>query len=313
MKLLFKNAYNDYLLYVNVKQKNQSKRTIEDVFKNHILPYWKNYNIYDITESDYINWQNIILSKNYKYTYLKKIHYSMSAIFEYLIKFKNLEKNIAKEVGCFKKSLETKIEHNYYNRKEFKKFIKNVDNEIYKIFFLFMFYTGTRPGEAMALKFSNINNNKISINKSIEEHIDKYTKKRIIGTTKNIYSNRIINIDRKLKNDILYLKKYYIKKYNNKNYDYFIFGGIKPLAPTSIRRNIKKASLKAGVKYIKIHEFRHSHASLLYKSGIPIIEISKRLGHNNITTTVNTYIHTDNKQEKRVIKTLTLIRLFQTF
>ena len=49
------------------------------------------------------------------------------------------------------------------NVKHSEKFIKYVDNNIYKQFFNLMFFTGTRPGEAMALKFSDLHNNYISI------------------------------------------------------------------------------------------------------------------------------------------------------
>ena len=48
---------------------------------------------------------------------------------------------------------------------------------------------------------------------------------------------------------------------------------------------------RSGVKKIRIHDFRHSHASLLMNMRVPIKEISERLGHENIETTLNTYAH----------------------
>ena len=101
-----------------------------------------------------------------------------------------------------------------------------------------MFFTGTRPGEAMALKFSDLNNRTISINKTISEH--SINGKRIIDTPKNMSSIREIYLDKKLCKELLKLKKEYEKENNSKNYDYFIFGGLKPLAPTSINRHKKK-------------------------------------------------------------------------
>lgn len=313
MYLSFIDAYNNYLKYAEIKQKFQSVNVLKENFKNHILPYWENYNIYEITETDYFNWQYLLNSKGLSFNYKKKLHYLMSSFFNYCIMFFNLKKNVAKEVGCFNKNIDFKVNHNFYTYKEFHKFIKYVNNEVYKQFFIFMFFVGTRPGEAMALKFSDLNDNIIFINKTISEKIDKNTNHRYIGTPKTLSSYRKIHIDKKLYKDLIKLKNYYEKKYNNKNFDYYIFGGIKPLAPTSIRRYMKNASIKANVKYIKIHELRHSHASLLFKNKIPIMEISKRLGHCNVSTTLNTYTHIDVIEEKRVIKTLSNLRFFSLF
>ena len=65
----------------------------------------------------------------------------------------------------------------------------------------------------------------------------------------------------------------------------------------------------ANVKQIRIHDFRHSHATLLYEKNIKVKTIQERLGHAKIETTIDTYIHNNEKQEKRVLRTLNLIRL----
>ena len=308
MKLLFETAYKEYLLYVNLKQKNQSIRSLEYKFNNIIIPYFKDFNIYEIKEIDYLNFQTYIESKSYSYNYKKNIHFLLSGFFNYCIKYYNLSDNVVKKVGCFKRKNERRKEQDFYTFKEFKHFIKYFDNEIYKQFFILMFFTGTRPGEAMALKFSDLYKYYIDINKTIDEHGT-----REIGTPKSINSYRQIKIDKKLYKGLIKLKKYYIKKYNSENYDYFIFGGLKPLAPTTINRYKEKACNKANLRKIKLHEFRHSHASLLINNNILIHEISKRLGHSDISITLNTYTHAEKKQEKRVIKTLNRLRLFQTF
>lgn len=61
----------------------------------------------------------------------------------------------------------------------------------------------------------------------------------------------------------------------------------------------KKYSELAGVKKIRIHDLRHSHASLLIEKGVPPLAISERLGHEDIQTTLNTYSHLyPNKQNE---------------
>ena len=52
-----------------------------------------------------------------------------------------------------------------------------------------------------------------------------------------------------------------------------------------------KATVASGVERIRLHDLRHSHASLLLEMGIPILLISERLGHENIETTLKTYSH----------------------
>lgn len=153
----------------------------------------------------------------------------------------------------------------------------------------------------MALKFSDLNNRILYMNKTINEH-----GKREINSPKTLSSIRKIEIDRKLNKDLLKLKE----KYSNYNQDYFIFGGSKPLAPTTINRYKIKACKKSNLIPIKLHEFRHSHATMLVEKKLMIKEVSRRLGHSNTNITLNTYTHTNKMQEKKVIKTLNFLRLF---
>ena len=303
MNLKFEEAYNQYLIYIENRQKIQSIKDLKEKFQNKILPYFKDYNIHEIKEIDYMRWQNIIEKQNYSNNYKENLHYIFSGFINYCMLYHNLKSNFVKKVGMFKLKNE-KSKFDFYTLKEFKKFIKQVDNNVYKQFFNLMYFTGTRPGEAMALKFSDLSKYQISINKSISEH--SINGKRTIDTPKNISSVREITIDKKLYKDLINLKNIY----ENTKEDYFIFGGSKPIAPTSINRVKKKASEKANLRQITIHQFRHSHATLLYKHNIPLKAIKDRLGHSNINTTTSIYVHLDNKQKKKVQRKLSLIRLF---
>ena len=86
------------------------------------------------------------------------------------------------------------------------------------------------------------------------------------------------------------------------------------MAPTTINRYKINACKKANLRSITLHQFRHSHATLLLQNGIIINEISRRLGHSNPSITLNVYTHTDLSQEKRVSTTLNSLRfnLFNT-
>ena len=92
------------------------------------------------------------------------------------------------------------------------------------------------------------------------------------------------------------LKEYYneLSKYKNFNLEFYVFGndfGIRPLAYKQAQRRKGEIAIKAGVKEIRLHDFRHSCASLLVNSGAPITVVSKFMGHSNTTETLKTYSH----------------------
>lgn len=304
----FENIYYQYLEYIDCRLKPQSKEDLKVKFENKILPYFKNYNIYEITDLDFINWQNEISKYDYSNSYLKHIFYVFSGFFNYCVKYHNLPYNIAIKVGNFKmKNVITKTD--FYTLKEFRCFIKYVNNFVIKSFFIILFYYGIRPGEAMAFKFTDLfEDRKLKVNSTISEH--RINGERIITDPKSIHSVREFTLSKKDYNMLISLKKIYKEEFGEFNDNYFIFGGIKPLAPTTINRHKLKACKMANLRPLELRGFRRSNASLLYNLNVPLQIIKERLGHASITTTSKYYIHVYDRKEKRVARTLNLIRLF---
>ena len=291
------------MLYARKKQKNQSFTTMKYKFDLYVLPYFKDMFLEDITSKNILEWEEYILSLNFSNNHNKGLYYVLSGFFEFCSIFYKFDKKIISNVGCFKRKYEDK-KIDFYNLEDYNKFINCVDDLIYKQFFSLLFFTGVRPGEAMALKFKDLSNGYISISKTIESH-----GKRNITTPKTYSSNRLIKIDTLLEQDLLMLKKVYEDKGIPFNDDLFIFGATKPLSPSTIARKKLKACEKAGIRPITLHQFRHSHATFLLDEGIPITEVSRRLGHSKVSTTLDVYSHTDITQEKRVFDTLNSKRL----
>lgn len=299
----FKEVLNEYLDYLKLKNKMQSFYKIKSRIDLFIIPYIDlNKKTNEYTINDYIKFQNIINEKNFNYNYKKIIHYTYSSFFSYMYKNEYINKNIPKIVGNFKNN-EINKKEDFWTIKEFKKFIKVVDNFEYKVLFEFLFYTGCRIGEVLALNWNDLNNNIITINKTITK--ENYDGKRIITSPKTKTSNRSIYIDFFLKKELKKLYKYY--RVDNKNN--FIFGNNKPFSNTTITRYKNLYCSIAKVKQIKIHNFRHSHATFLVSKKVPIKVVSDRLGHSNIDITLNTYTHLLKKDKKRVLKTLNLTRI----
>ena len=68
----FKNVYAEYLKFIDYRLKNQTKRTLQERFNKRILPYFENYNINEIKERDYLNWQLEIYNMNFSIKKLSK-------------------------------------------------------------------------------------------------------------------------------------------------------------------------------------------------------------------------------------------------
>lgn len=299
----FEETRDDYLKFVKKRQKKQSFDTISKDFNSRITPYFEKKDIQELNKENIIKWYEEIESHNFSNKYNHKLYYTFLAFLNYCTEKNYIKHNFLKEIGPFKKHYEPS-KYDFYTLKEFNLFITGFNNKdlIYKRYFEFMFFTGSRPSEAMALKFSDLKGNYISINKNIQRH-----GKREIDTPKTISSIRKVLLDKKMVKDLLELKSYYEKKYHGIN-DYFIFGGIKPLSCTSVDRHKNKACDKAGIRRITVHQFRHSHATLLLHNGMLINEVSRRLGHSKVSTTLNIYTHTNFEQEKRVQCTLNSLR-----
>ena len=281
----FEEVYQNYKIYVSKRHKKQGFDTIIHDFNRHILPYFIDKKINEITKKDLLDWQNTILEKNFSNNFNDKLYFIFNSFFRYCLFCSYIDENYLSQVGSFKRKIEYS-NHTTYTLKQFRKFRFYLDDFVIKQFFNFMYFYGTRPSEAMALRFLDLKRNYIYIRHSIHRKGN-----RELDTPKNQSSIRIIKINFLMLFRIWLLKKYYIKKYGDFSIDYFIFGGIKPLAPTTIDRHKKKAYTRAKLPSITQHEFRHSYATRNIHKKVPIDVVSRSMGHSKVSTTLNFYLH----------------------
>lgn len=98
--------------------------------------------------------------------------------------------------------------------------------------FELLYYFGLRLGEALALNWNDLQNNIIKINKTlIRKSINNFT----FNTPKSYSSIRNVKIDNYIITNLNKLKNYYQEFLGFKN-NWFVFGGLKPLSPTTIER-----------------------------------------------------------------------------
>ena len=190
---------------------------------------------------------------------------------------------------------------------ELKKFLDTAKNDFdlkkYTLFRLLAF-SGMRIGECLALTWHDLDykNNTIAINKTLAR-----TKNGIkIQTPKTKSSNRVISLDTETM-QVLKMWQFEQRKQllklgiNSMNKQQLIFSNTKNkfiIIPT-VRLAIKQIAKKAGIYPITTHGFRHTHATLLFASGMDIKQVQARLGHSNVQTTLNIYTHAiQDKQDK---------------
>lgn len=287
----FEEAYEEFKIYASKRHKKQGFDTLIRNFNSHIFPYFVNRNISELTKIDIVNWQNDILCKNFSNSFNNSLYCAFNSFLNYCIIYSYISFNPLKEVGRFKKKVEVK-KYEVYTLHEFRKFRSAIDNIIYKYFFSFMFFYGTRPSETIALKFSDFNGFYVTISHNIHRRGN-----RSLDTPKNQSSIRTFNIGLLTYFRILLLKRYYIKIFGYCSFDFFVFGGIKPLSTTTIDRIKHKACIKKNIHEITQHQFRHSFATRMIHKKIPIDIVSRQMGHSRVSTTLDVYLH----HEKRSI------------
>lgn len=307
MNLTVEEAFNLYLNYVESKKKPQTYRTVKSRLKNHFVEFFSEKLINEITANDYLEWQKSIIRKNYRYKYMKGLHTCNVSFFNFLITYHGLDKNVAEQVGTFSNNRIEEEKTHILTKKEFRKFIRNVSGKEYQLFFRLLFNSGLRLGEAIALTWNDINlkDGTISVTKTISK--ENFHGTRAITSPKSKSSIRKVHINLMLRFRLINYKKYYTKKISNFNSKMYVFGFNKPLAPTTITRKKDQAFDRAGIKPIRIHDFRHSYASNLIEHGIPLEFVSKLLGHAKKSTTLDIYVHMDSKKEKRVLNILNFL------
>lgn len=295
-KILFNVVYEEFKEYSYYRHKKQGYETLIRNFENHILPIFKDKYVNDLTKKDIIEWQNIIYSKKFSDSFNNSLYSAFSSFIKFCIYNSYLNENIVLDVGNFKKN-NIKKQHKTYTLYQFRLFRRYVNNIVYKQFFNFMYFYGTRPSEALALKFSDLEGNIIHIRHNLQRRGN-----RELDTPKNKSSIRDFNINFITRIQLFILKCYYDKIYNDSNYDYFIFGGKKPLSTSTIDRVKKIACDKANLYNITMHEFRHSCCTRRIHNKESIDKVSHDLGHSKPSTTLDIYTHLE--QEKRVTGTL---------
>ncbi len=295
----------DYFKYMYATKKESTVYSYENVYKHHLKPYFEHFYINNINTRIINNWKLEVQKTNSSIAYLNKMYNILKGIFDFAIKNYNIETNFVQLCGRFEKTNESVIDDKekirYITYEEFTTLISTIEDIAWKTFFIFLYYTGMRKGEVQALNWNDINfdKNEIRVNKTLSVKTKDAYK---ITNTKN-YINRTIIMSKTLKEQLLEYKDY-CKQYTDFKESWFVFGCSRFLAQTTIDNNKHKYFKLAKIHEITIHEFRHSHVSLLINEYIKtskeknmkidtakfFLMMSNRMGHT-IQVMQETYMH----------------------
>lgn len=311
-RMTVQELYNEYIAAKKHEVRETSLAKTENRLKLYILPYCKDAKIDKLDASTLTKWKNTLSESGLAISTRRGAYGEFRAMMNFAVRTGRLQKNPLSLVGNFKDAYETNPQEklHYYTADQFKKYItiarKNASTITewgYYVFFSIAYYTGARKGEINALKWSDIDGNIMHIRRSIAQKLkggDRET------PPKNKTSYRSLQMPRPLI-DILTEHKERQKSLKHFSDDFRVCGGPVCLRDTSIDKANRQFAKEAELPHIRIHDFRHSHASLLANEGINIQEIARRLGHAKIEITWNTYSHLYPREEERAVEVLNKI------
>lgn len=292
-----------------VKEVTQLKMEIK--LNKWILPKYGNLRIKEITVKHVQKVLNSWASTTDQY---KVLHSTTSRIFKYAMTLGIIDKNPCELVIMPKRNSEyQKDTVKIYTKEQLEKLFKYLESkptsyrsDYDKTLLRFLFFSGCRISEALALNWTDIDfeNQTVSISKTLSQ--TKYGYK--VSTPKTSNSYGVLTMDDKT---MKWLKKWQI---NQKKFmlhlgitdPEMIFCGVYKQTVTkhAIYSRMINICKKAGIPFLGNHVTRHTHASMLLESGVPMKEVQERLRHSSIKLTMDTYAHLTKETKEKTIEKL---------
>jgi integrase len=282
LSMSMSSLFDLYLEDAKARVKPTTYSSIEFTIEKSLRPAFGKTAVQDVTPLAIRKWYGELQKKKSRITggalsqtTTTMIKSRLSSIFNFAVRLYGLPSNPCANAIAEKRK-EKRREMKFLTVQEYTKFRACEQNELMRIAFDTLFWTGMREGELLALAPEDVRDGKISINKTYI----KLNREEIIGVPKTASSVRVISIPRFLQDELEPL----ITTMSGGR----IFEGA---SASMLRNHCKRNCVKAGVPVIRVHDLRHSHASMLIDQGVQPLLIAERLGHENVTITLRVYSH----------------------
>ena len=292
--------------------KPNSQQSMEGIVRLHILPVFGDYKLDKLTTPIIQQQVNKWADKANKgekgayanYSFLNNIN---RRILQYGVTMQAIKHNPARDVIIPRKQQNKERKVKFFSNQELKQFLdylEDLDQSSYENFFDYVLYktllaSGCRIGEALALEWSDIDLKKGTIN--ISKTLNRYQE---TNTPKSKAGLREIDIDKAT----VSLLKQYKKRQQVQSWQLGRSEGIvftpfttKYAYACLLRKRLQSHFKAAGVPDISFHGFRHTHATIMLYAGIEAKDLQYRLGHSNISMTLNTYVHATKEGAKKAV------------
>lgn len=196
---------------------------------------------------------------------------------------------------------QTKQEMRVLSRSEQQTLIRYIrkNDDCYSFGILFALFTGVRIGELCALQWDDIKDNKIHISKTMQRIKNEDGKSVVIITDpKTDKSNRIIPVPTAI---------YELMEKHRKPKGYVIHQvNDKFIEPRLLQKKFGEITSACGLEKVNFHALRHTFATRCIESGFDVKTLSEILGHTNVRTTLDRYVHSSFELKQKNMEKLTL-------
>ena len=301
--MTFKEAYTLYYEYQKDKIKDSTLKTYRDRIK--YMGLLNNIELVNLNWEHYQKWRSQMNKTNLCDKYKTDIQKFIKQVLNFAEK--QWDFNLRKfynKLEPFKTPGAIKKEMDFYEPQEFFQYISVIDDLRDKCLFETLYYCGLRRSEARGLQWSHIDfkNHTLTIAQQVLNLArNNASSSWYIASPKTKSSNRTIPVPEVLSKDLAELKKSN-ERFSKFKQTWFVFGDDVPITYHQIYSRNNNYCKKAGLRHIRIHDFRHSCASALISASAPIIAVSNYLGHSETTETLETYTHLVKKDYANVPK-----------
>ncbi len=248
----------------------------ETMIRQKILPWFGQLPTDEITAATVRHWQNELMDQDFSPTYLKAIHNQASAIFNFAVKYYKLRENPCRMAGSMGKTRPAEMQ--IWTAEEFQRFVRTMEGKAAAtLAFSLLFWTGIRSGELLALTREDFDFQAGTV--SITKSFARQNRQDLILPPKTPKSRRVVTLPAFL---LRMADEYTVDKPEGR-----IFHQTKHF----LYHEMERGCALSGVRRIRVHDLRHSHASFLIEQGFSPLLIAERLGHENIQTTLQIYSH----------------------
>lgn len=270
--------------------KNQVKITSYQKYKStiekHIIPELGKVQIQFLTSVSIQQYTDILLSKEISRTTVNDILIVLGMGLSYAEEEYNLHipkialvKNPTKEMRVLSVS----------EQNVFVEYLLN-KNDVFSFGMLLALFTGLRIGELCALTWDDIGENTIKVNKTVQRVQQNGCTEILTLPPKTTSSNRVIPIPKELM---------YMLKSKRSNGTVLKQEKGKQIEPRLMQIKFKKYTAECGIENINFHALRHSFATRCVEVGFDIKTLSEILGHSDVKTTLNKYVHSSMEQKAK--------------